>query len=119
MTLKLLADENFPLPVIQSLIDAGYDVLSIAEISPGINDRSVLSLARETGCGLLTFDVDFGDLVFSHGVEPPVAILYFRLYPIILDELLTITLCALNEIQSGYFAVIQREGIRLRKLKEE
>lgn len=32
MILKLLADENFPLPVIKGLIDAGYDVLSIAEI---------------------------------------------------------------------------------------
>lgn len=116
MILNLLADENFPLPVIKGLIDEGYDVLSIAEISPGIDDRAVLSLARESGRGLLTFDVDFGDLVFSHGIEPPAAILYFRLHPIILDELLTITLCALNEIQSGYFAVISREGIRLRKL---
>lgn len=73
MILKLLADENFPLPVIQGLIDAGCDVFSIAKASPGINDRAVLS----------------------------------------------ITLCALNEVQSGYFAVIQREGIRLRKLKEK
>ena len=119
MISKLLADENFPLPVIKSLIDAGYDVLSIAEISPGINDRAVLSLACESGRSLLTFDVDFGDLVFSHGVEPPAAILYFRLHSIILDELLIITLCALNEVQPGYFAVIQREGIRLRKLKEK
>mgnify|MGYP001560277112 FL=1 len=116
MILKLLADENFPLPVIHSLIEAGYDILSIAKISPGINDRAVLSLARETGRSLLTFDVDFGDLVFSHGAEPPTAILYFRLHPIIAEELLTITLCALNEIQPGYFAVISREGIRLRKL---
>lgn len=117
MILKLLADENFPLPVIQGHIDAGYDVLSIAKVSPGINDRALLSLACESGRGLLTFDVDFGDLVFSHEAEPPAAILYFRLHPIILDELLTITLCALNEVQPGYFAVIQREGIRLRKLK--
>lgn len=49
MTLKLLADENFPLPVIKSLIAAGYDVLSIVEVSPGINDRAVLSLVRESG----------------------------------------------------------------------
>lgn len=116
MILKLLADENFPLPVIQGLIDAGYDVLSIAKISPGINDRAVLSLARETGRSLLTFDVDFGDLVFSHDVEPPIAVLFFRLHPIIVEELLTITLCALNEVQPGHFVVISREGIRLRKL---
>lgn len=36
MTLKLLADENFPLPVIRSLIEAGYDVLSIAKVSRGL-----------------------------------------------------------------------------------
>jgi hypothetical protein len=81
MILKLLADENFPLPVIRSLIEAGYDVLSIAKVSPGINDRSVLSLARETGRSLLTFDVDFGDLVFSHGAEPPTAYSYFVFPP--------------------------------------
>lgn len=49
MTLKLLADENLPLPVIKGLIDAGYDVLSIAKISPGINDCAVFSLVRESG----------------------------------------------------------------------
>ena len=115
MILKLLASENFPLPAIQSLIDAGYDIFSVAKISPGINDRAILSLARESGRSLLTFDVDFGDLVFSHGVEPPAAILYFRLHPVILDELLTITLCALNENQPRYLAVVYREGMGLRK----
>lgn len=116
MTIALLADENFPLPVIQGLSKAGYDIVSIAQISPGINDRAVLSLARETGRCLLTFDVDFGEMVFSRGIEPPVAILYFRLHPIIIEELLALALSSVKEIQPGYFTVISREGTRLRKL---
>jgi len=47
--LKFLADENFPLPVIHSLIEAGYDDLSFAKVSPGINDHSVLPLLAKRG----------------------------------------------------------------------
>lgn len=116
MIFKLLADENFSFAGYTGPHRRGLRCSFYCKNFPGINDRAVLSLACETGRSLHTFDVDFGDLVFSHGVELPIAVLFFRLHPIIVEELLTIILCALNEVQPGYFVVISREGMRLRKL---
>jgi predicted nuclease of predicted toxin-antitoxin system len=119
VTFALLADENFPGPVIDGLVAAGHDVLSIARTTPGINDRSVLDLARQMGRRLLTFDSDFGDLVFFHAAPPPVAILYFRMHPIIVKDVLEAALRALTETPDGHFAVVGREGTRLRPLQPE
>jgi predicted nuclease of predicted toxin-antitoxin system len=114
MSLALLADENFPGHVIRALVAAGHDVLSVASVSPGISDRAVLELARSSGRRLLTFDADFGDLVFAQGVEAPVAILYFRLHPIVVEEVVQAALRALKEVPDGSFAAVSRDSIRLR-----
>lgn len=45
MTVALLEDENFPLPVIDGLKADGYDVAAVAHQCPGIDDRAVLVLA--------------------------------------------------------------------------
>ncbi len=78
MTIAVLADENFPRLVIEGLIAAGHDVLSVARHSPGVDDLAVLDLACRTGRRLLTFDADFGDLVYAQAAPAPEAILYFR-----------------------------------------
>lgn len=116
MTRSLLADENFPLPVVNSIIAAGHDVLVLAAFSPGISDRPVLALAREQGRCLLTFDSDFGDLVFFQGAPPPPAILYFRIQPIVIEDVLAAALRALAEVPDGCLAVITRNETRVRQL---
>lgn len=116
MSRALLADENFPGPVIRGLAAAGHDVLSVAVASPGINDLAVLDLACRTGRRLLTFDVDFGELVFSRGAMAPTAILYFRIHPIVIEEVLQLALRAVSETPDGHLAVVSREGTRLRPL---
>jgi len=116
VTRALLADENMPLPVINGLIAAGYDVLAVVSVSPGINDRAVLDLARNEGRCLLTFDSDFGDLIFFHGALPPPAILYFRIHPMVVGDVLAAALCALVEVSDGVIAVVTRDDIRLRSL---
>lgn len=117
MTTCLLADENFPLSVIVALEADGFDVLSVARESPSIDDRAVLELACRTGRCLLTFDSDFGDLVFFRGAPMPVAILYFRFHPIITQEILVAAQKALQEVPDGYFAVISKDATRLRPMK--
>jgi predicted nuclease of predicted toxin-antitoxin system len=114
VTEGLLADENFPLPVVDGLAEAGYDVMSIAISSPGINDLGVLELACRTERRLLTFDSDFGDLLFSRKVPEPPAVLYFRIHPILPGNVLAAALRAIPEVPDGYFAVITREHTRLR-----
>lgn len=83
----LLADENFPRSVIAGLREREYDVLAMAEHAPETDDRSVLALARRTSRWLLSFDGDFGELIFRYGELPPPGILYFRLHPILSGRL--------------------------------
>jgi predicted nuclease of predicted toxin-antitoxin system len=112
----LLADENFPGSVIRGLALAGHDVMSVAWSAPGIDDLAVLDLACRTGRRLLTFDADFGELVFARRAPTPAAILYFRLHPVVIEEVLQLALGAVSETPDGYFAVVSREGTRIRRL---
>lgn len=58
---------------------AGFAVLSIKEQAPGLDDASILAWATRTGRVLLTQGRDYGALVFRHGMDAQVGIIYFRL----------------------------------------
>ena len=62
--MKLLADESVDFPIVSAFRKSGIDITYIAEISPGIEDTGVLSMANQDGRILLTADKDFGELVF-------------------------------------------------------
>jgi predicted nuclease of predicted toxin-antitoxin system len=66
--MRFLADENFPRPALEALRKAGWDVSSIAENCPGISDDEVIALCADQERVLLTFDKDFGELVFRRGL---------------------------------------------------
>ena len=76
--IKLLANENFPGPAIRLLRDRGVDVLWVSESMPGADDDDVLAHARAEGRWLLTYDRDYGELVFSRLMTPPRAVIYLR-----------------------------------------
>jgi predicted nuclease of predicted toxin-antitoxin system len=61
---EILADEGVDRQIVERLRDAGYRVLFIAELEPGIDDVTVLRRAEEAGALLLTADKDFGELIF-------------------------------------------------------
>ena len=79
--MKFLADENIPLASVRGLRELGHDVISIAEQSPGISDEEVLHRAHAENRVLVTFDRDFGELVFRRALPAPAGILYLRLVP--------------------------------------
>ena len=62
--MRLLADENVPLPSIYALRSAGMEFAAVTEDAAGAGDHDVLALAERQGRVLLTFDRDFGELVF-------------------------------------------------------
>lgn len=73
-----LLDENFPEPAAARLRASGWDVLAIGDTHPTADDASVLSLARAEQRWLVTFDRDFGDLIFHQRLPPPPLTLLFR-----------------------------------------
>lgn len=73
-----LANENFPKPSILILRENGYDVSSIQEKSPGVSDETVFEEARNANLIILTFDRDYGELVFRYSPGNPPSVVYFR-----------------------------------------
>ena len=61
-----LANENFPLPGINLLRKQGYTVISIQEESPSISDIEVIEIAIARNLIILTFDKDYGELIFRY-----------------------------------------------------
>jgi len=118
--LKWLADENIPLTSIALLRQAGLDVSSIREIQPGLADHAVLGMARGEGRGVLTFDRDFGELVFQQQQPCPPAVVYLRFAPISPEEPAQIVLAMLESVGmlDGQFIVLDRESYRKRALPD-
>jgi predicted nuclease of predicted toxin-antitoxin system len=116
---KLLANENVPLPSVTILRTAGFDVLSITETSPGIEDTEVLGLATAEQRVIVTFDRDYGELIYRLGLKPPSGVIYLRYQPrnpLEPAEQLLILLRSPDLIFEGRFTVVEREQIRQRPL---
>ena len=59
----------------------GYDVASIGEDDPSISDEAVMKIAIAQDRTILTFDRDYGELIFKHGFRPPKGVIYLRTDP--------------------------------------
>lgn len=81
MSERYLANENFPGVMVSLLRNQGHDVLYAAETLVAAADRLVLETALSQDRVVLTFDRDFGELVFRHRKPPAPGIVLFRLVP--------------------------------------
>ncbi len=79
--MQLIADENFPLISIRLLRQAGYDITSVTEDSPGIEDTEVLARAVNEQRIILTFDRDDGELIYRFRLPAPKGVIYLRFRP--------------------------------------
>lgn len=77
--MRLLANENFPKASVLALRENGYNVLSIGEDNPSIQDYEVVAIAIKEERIILTFDRDYGELIFKKGLKPPKGIIYLRI----------------------------------------
>ena len=112
-----LANENFPRPSILFLREQGYVIISIQEAYQGISDNEVLKIAKEQNLIILTFDRDYGELIFRYAVDNPPSVIYFRSKgdgPLFVGQFLHELLLS-NQIDiSAAFTVIDKNGIRQR-----
>lgn len=121
MTPELLADENFPLPSVALLRSQGYDVWAVAEQASGLSDRDVLDLANREHRWLITFDRDFGELLFARGHPSPPAVILVRMTHYRPEQPGQLVARALaNDSQLlGYFVVLHGDGLRKRPLPHQ
>ncbi len=119
--MRFLANENFPDPSIQLLRAAQHDVRSIREEFAGATDEHVIELAQKDDRIILTFDRDYGTLIFKEALSDPPPVVYFRYRgtdPRASGEAL-IELLKNGTVIVGMFTVVEIDGIRQRRYAEE
>ena len=118
--MKILADENIPIEIVLALRQENHDVYWIREKDAGASDITVIQKARLQKRILLTFDKDFGELVYHAGVEASVGIILLRVQPRSKSWLMQFV-CGLFEKNipwKSHFAVVSESHIRLLPLPE-
>ena len=115
---SLLVNENFPIPALKLLRARGVQAEAVQELMPGALDPAVLAYARAHGHWLVTFDRDYGELVFARGEPPPVAIVYLRQqpYPPTRPADMLLSLLSRTDEVEGHFVTVTEQAIRLRRL---
>ena len=77
--MKLLANENFPLDSVKYLSSKGFDIKSIGIDHMGISDKEVMNIAINENRLILTFDRDYGELIFKYLYQPDMGVIFLRL----------------------------------------
>ena len=80
--MRLLADENFPKPIVEALRAEGHDVLWARTDHAGANDVALLDLAEAEARIVLTLDKDFWQIAVQR--RSPLeksGIVLFRIHP--------------------------------------
>lgn len=116
--MRLCANENLPEECVLRLRQSGHDVLWIREASPGSPDADELTRAHEENRLLITFDKDFGELVFRRGAKASHGIVLFRIAQpsaaIVAARVAAVL--ASRDDWSGHFSVVEELAIRMRPL---
>ncbi len=115
--MKFLANENVPTASVAMLKAAGHDILHVAEVCPGEIDANVLELARRQGRIVVTFDRDYGELVFRLRKPRPTGVIYLRFDPLWPTEAGEILAAVIASVPlEGWFTVVERNRLRQRPL---
>ncbi len=86
--MRLLADENFPKPIVEALRAGGHDVRWARTDCPGWKDLALLDLAESEVRTVLTLDKDFWQIAVQR--RPPLeqfGVVLFRVHPAIPENL--------------------------------
>lgn len=74
-------------------------------------------LAREAGRWIVTFDRDYGELVFKEHLPAPPAILYLRQEPYPPERIAQLVLAMLSDpdLVEGFLGVLSERGVRRKR----
>ena len=115
----ILANENIPKSVVDLLASNGHDVNWIRSECPGISDAQVLTMAIDSNRLLITFDKDYGELVFRSGWKPQCGIVIFRMKiksPSLVAEKIATVLESRTDWQ-GMLSVVEEDRIRMNPIR--
>ena len=115
---RLLLNENFPAPSISILRAHDLNVLAMSEADASLVDPEVLAFAVSQDRILVTFDKDYGELVFARGLPPPPSVVLLRVTHYRPTDPAAWILDLIRDPASlaGQFVVLSDKGLRRRPL---
>ena len=117
--MRFLANENASVVSIHYLHAAEHDVSSVIQDSPGATDEVSLAQAHAEQRIILTFDCDYGELIYRHRLPSSLGVVHFRFAPWTPEEpaeRLTELVGKRHVTLEGQFTIIERGWIRQRPL---
>lgn len=117
--MRLLADENIPLLVVEALRRQGHDVLRVVDVTAGIDDNAVARIAASDQRVILTFDKGFGDLAIREPSTASSGVVLLRFTPVDpadASALVVAALAQVGEAAAGHLVVVERDRVRVRPL---
>ena len=115
--MRLLCDENVPVAVERGLAAAGHDVAAVRDRLRGANDRVVLQHALDESRVLITYDRDFGTLLFRNRARPAPLVVFVRTSVSPSADGARV-LAALEHVERGHILVIDDVSVRKRALED-
>jgi predicted nuclease of predicted toxin-antitoxin system len=114
--MRLLADENFPEPIVEALRAGGHDVLWARTDCAGWKDVVLLDLAESDARVLLTLDRDFWQIAVQR--RTPLersGVVLFRVHPAIPENLgpLVRAFVEANRAWAGHISIIAPDGFQM------
>jgi predicted nuclease of predicted toxin-antitoxin system len=109
---RLICDENVPWPLVSALRDDGHDVFAVMEAMRSEPDTVVLREAVQQQRVLVTFDRDFGEMIFARRSSPPVGVILVRpVLPTLAETILLVRTVIMADFPPiiGNFVVIDRK----------
>ncbi len=116
--MKFLIDQDVYAVTIKFLIDAGHDVIVVAQMGLAqASDEEILRVAQAENRILVTRDRDYGNLVFVRAIGT--GVIYLRVLPKMVNEVhkeLAGVIENYSEVElKGAFVVVEPDGYRFRK----
>lgn len=117
--MKFLADENIPSKAIDYLEKDGIDIISIRRFKYGLDDVSVMKLAYDEKRIMITFDKEFGYLVFKKRIKS-IGVILLRFVPLSPQHVAKRISELIEEVPKleGNFIVVGEEKIRIRFIRK-
>jgi predicted nuclease of predicted toxin-antitoxin system len=118
--MRFLLDMNLP-PVMADWLRAdGHDAVHVREIGyASLPDREIFSRAAEEGRIVVTFDLDFGEIVsLTRGMASGIVLLRLRLarQPYLRERLRAAITEAAEALQGGAIVLVEDGRIRIRRM---
>ena len=116
-----LADENIPLYVVKQLRKEGYKVISVTEQFAGSSDENILELSSRNKWVIITFDKDFGELIYKQKSNKPYGIILMRVTPKSPEYILQLLKWLLLQTNISFevnFVVLNKDKVRVIKMDD-